>query len=73
MQGGPRSAAEHYEDAERLVASAEALVDVTEEAGPAIALLALTHAVLAHAPRRARKRPKPTARHTPSWLDDNKA
>jgi ABC-type transporter Mla subunit MlaD len=53
----PRSAAEHYRDAERLLASAEALIDVTENAAPAIAVLAVCHATLSTAPRRARKRP----------------
>jgi len=61
----PRSPAEHYQAADRLVAAAP------EEPDAAL-LAAVAHALLAAAPRRARKRPAPPARHTASsnWMFD---
>jgi hypothetical protein len=61
-----RSAAEHYADAERLVRS------VPENPNNAVAL-ATVHALLAAAPRRARKTPAAPGRHvngspTERWL-----
>ena len=58
MATQPLSPAEHYAAAERLVAAAEG--SVTEEIQTTSALIALVHALLAQAPRRARR----TAKHT---------
>jgi hypothetical protein len=55
MATQPRSAAEHYAAAERLVDAAES--SVTEQMQASAALIALVHAVLSTAPRKARKRP----------------
>jgi hypothetical protein len=49
----PRSAAEHYRESERLIRVAESS---GEEIAAAAVLLALVHAVLSTAPRRARRR-----------------
>jgi hypothetical protein len=53
----PRSPSEHYQHAERLLGA----VEETPESAP---LLALVHALLCAAPRRARKAPPPPGRHT---------
>jgi hypothetical protein len=70
MSTQPRTPAEHYADAERLLAAAES--SITEQIQNTSALLALAHAVLTLAPRRARKIGRP-ARHAgnglPSQLD----
>ena len=49
----PRSPAEHYNDAERLLAVAES--SVTEQIQHTSALIALTHAILTLSPKRARR------------------
>jgi hypothetical protein len=49
----PRSAAEHYADAERLLAAAES--SIIEQIPSTSALIALTHAILTLSPRRARR------------------
>jgi hypothetical protein len=59
------SPALHYTESERLLRAAEALLDVTADTAPAIAVLAVCHAILSTAPRRARKRP---AQHGPGSL-----
>jgi hypothetical protein len=55
MTSTPRTPADHYRDAERLLAAAES--SRTTEIQASDALIALGHAVLATAPRRARRRP----------------
>jgi hypothetical protein len=71
----PRSPSEHYQAAERLLAAAE--TSVTDGLQQSAALIAICHALLCAAPRRARKRPEPPAQHGGSpqsrWLygDDN--
>jgi len=53
MSTQPRSPAEHYADAEPLLAAAEG--SITERIQTASALIALAHAVLTLSPRRARR------------------
>ena len=65
MPTQPRSAAEHYGDAERLLAAAES--GVTEHMQAASALIALTHAILTLSPRKARRVARP-ARHASNGL-----
>jgi hypothetical protein len=55
MSTQPRSPAEHYADAERLLAAAES--SVADGIQTVSALIAIGHALLAAAPRQARKRP----------------
>jgi hypothetical protein len=66
MPTQPRSSAEHYQAAERLVAAAES--SVTEQIQTTTALLALAHAVLAQAPRRARRSPGSSGNNSGSGL-----
>jgi hypothetical protein len=70
MSTEPRSAAEHYLEATRLLAAAES--SVTDGIQQTAALIAIGHALLAAAPRRARKAPHEPARHGGSpqqrWL-----
>jgi hypothetical protein len=61
----PRSPAEHYAEAERLVAAAK--FSITEQMQNTAALIALTHAVLTLSPRRAR-RVERQARHAGNGL-----
>jgi hypothetical protein len=74
MSTQPRTPAEHYADAERLLAVAES--SITEGIQTASALAALAHAVLTLSPRRARRgseRPDvPTGGLPPnlSWGDE---
>ena len=56
-----RSPAEHYQAAERLLAAGE--LSVTEPIQNSAALIAIGHALLAAAPRRARRRPSEPGRH----------
>jgi hypothetical protein len=62
MATQPRSPSEHYQDAERLLEVAE-----SQAVDPGLrdlsAMLALAHATLASAPRRARRQPAPAGRH----------
>lgn len=60
MATTPRTPAEHYAESERYIDIAEAAVHATDGGG--IALLAICHALLAAAPRRA-KRPERRPRH----------
>jgi hypothetical protein len=53
MATQPRSPSEHYQDAERLLAAAES--SITDGIQTVSALLAVGHALLAQAPRRARR------------------
>jgi hypothetical protein len=53
MSSAPLSPAQHYGAAERLVAAAES--SVTDQMQSTAALIALTHAILTLAPRRARR------------------
>jgi hypothetical protein len=69
----PRTPAEHYAEAQRLLAAAESSVEVAaEQIQQTAALAAIAHALLAAAPRRARRRQDPPARHGDSpqqrWL-----
>jgi hypothetical protein len=61
----PQSPAEHYAAAERLVAAAES--STAEQIQTAIALIALTHAILTLSPRKARRAERP-ARHASNGL-----
>jgi hypothetical protein len=77
MSSSPRSPQEHYRDAERLLAAAES--SRTEQIQTVDALIAIGHALLAAAPRRARKPEQRPARHTTSdlprsvtWGDDER-
>ena len=55
MNTVPRTSAEHYREAERLLAAAES--SRTAEIQTSDALIAIGHAILAGTPRRARRRP----------------
>jgi len=70
MPSTPRSPSEHHAAAVRLLAVAES--SGTDPTVQTIAALAgIGHALLAAAPRRARKRPGPPARHlgtTDRWM-----
>jgi len=84
MSTQPGSPSEHHVAAERLIAAAESGVPELIQRSEAVcdtaaaqirqieALLAIGHALLAQAPRRARKRQDPPARHGGSaqqrWL-----
>jgi hypothetical protein len=73
MSTEPRSPAEHYAEAERLLAAAESSVAVAaEQMAEIAALAAIAHALLCSAPRRARRRPEPPAQRGGSphsrWL-----
>jgi hypothetical protein len=61
MSSAPRSPSEHYVEATRLLAAAES--SVTDGIQQTAALCAIGHALLAQAPRRARKAPQQPARH----------
>jgi hypothetical protein len=65
MPTEPRTPADHYREAERLIAA-------TAETPTSAPLLAVAHALLCAAPRRARRRPQPAAGHGGSpqqrWL-----
>lgn len=66
MASGPRTQQEHYQESERLLGVAESIG--TDPAVQTIAALtALGHALLAAAPKRARKRSAP--QHAPSARD----
>jgi len=65
MPTQPRSPAEHYADSERLLAAAES--SVTDQLQNTTALIALTHAVLTLAPRKARRGER-QARHAGNGL-----
>jgi hypothetical protein len=65
MATQPRSAAEHYADAERLLAAAES--SITEEIQQVSALIAIGHAILTLSPRKARRIERP-ARHASNGL-----
>jgi hypothetical protein len=59
----PRSPAEHYQDCVRLLAVAES-TGTDDNVQTVAALAAIGHALLAAAPRRARRVPQPPGRHT---------
>jgi len=71
MTSPSRSPREHYRDAERLLAAAE--TSRTEQMQSVDALIAIGHALLAAAPRRARRQPHQPGQHigespTERWL-----
>jgi hypothetical protein len=71
MPTQPRTAQQHYADAERLLAAAESTGTDPRIAAVA-ALTGIGHALLAAAPRRARRTPTPPARHTGSGSPTNR-
>jgi hypothetical protein len=62
MPTQPRQPSWHYQAAERLLAAAES--SVVEEIQNSAALIAIGHAILTLAPRRARRVPQPPGRHS---------
>jgi hypothetical protein len=70
MSTEPRSPSEHYQAAERLLAAAES--SITEEIQTSAALIALVHAVLTLAPRKARRHDGDDGMTPRQWLAEPK-